>query len=389
MGFFSKQLNRFIYLGFLTIIWTLHFFVLLLYVISPLLKKRNKRYDLALYPYTQIGSDGYTRRFTEYITFIKKDKIKFTIFDVYNDKKFRELDKKSKINSYVFFIKVYLKRIFQTVRIRNYKKAFIHRSLFPYYFYNQFPFLEKLAFQLCDHIVIDFWDAVWVGNKKLVDNTVKYAHKVSVVNDFLFDYFNKIHNNVFLFSIGINKSHYVIKKNYDLASPKCITMAYTGLPVHTKKMFDLLDDVFKKLSVEFRLRMILISAENYSHPNVEIIHHKFDLQTFFKLLTKADIGIYAVEDNVYSRGKLSMKTLDYASCGLPQICSPFGLSPYFRKNDEILLARNDEEWIDAFKKLYKSKELRQKLGVNSNKIVENFHEISKSYNDFKKLIRNL
>ena len=373
-------------------LWSINIFILFIYIIHPILKKRTKKYQLALYPYSQIGSDGHTRRFLEYLPYLEKDNISYEIFNVCMDSEYRDLNeddtlKKSsfRLKAYVFYLKVYLKRINQTLKIRNFKNAFIQRGLFPYYFYHKYPFLEKLAFKLCDNIIIDFWDAVWLGNKSLIDNTIKYAHKITVVNQFLYDYFSSKHKNVIIYTIGINLSHYKLKSNYELINNECLTIAYTGLPGHTENMFKILDPVFEELLKNINLKIILISQEKYDHPFIQIDHYKFNMNTFFDLLKKTDLGIYAINNSDYSKGKLTMKTLDYAACGIPQVSSPYGASPYFKSNRDVIFAENKNQWIDAFQTIYKSKKTRKNLGFNSNKIIKEFHELSNSYKVFKKI----
>lgn len=370
---------------FFAFVFLINAFVFLLILLAPLLKKKKRRIKLGLFPYAQKGSDGYQRRFVEYFPYLEKEGFTYKIFDVCSNEDFRKTVNSSSTKKYSFYLKNYFIRISQTLQIRNCERVFIQRNLIPYFFDQKNPVLEKLAFKLCNHVVIDYWDAVWVGNPKLIDKSIKNAHKLSVVNNYLKDYFLQKHSNIEIFSLGINTEKYIIKPEYNLVEYNTLTLVYTGLPEHVGEMMKILEDVWTNTSFDFNIKLIIISEKPAFSEKISIEHHLFDENTFFELLIKADVGIYAVNDNVYSRGKMAMKTLDYASAGLPQICAPYGLSPHMNENEHYLCAKTTKEWVEALKTLYENADLRKKIGVSGRNLVEKHHELSKSFLTFKSI----
>jgi hypothetical protein len=383
MKFFKKVLSKFGYLIFRVILWILHLFVRLLIINSFLFEKQNPKYSLALFPYSQKGSDGYKRRFEEYFSFLDKDGVRYKVFDLCSDKHYlKHVNQNIYISGY-FYMRIFVKRIFQVLQIRHYKTAFIHRNLFPFYPDQKIPILERLAYKLCQHVVIDYWDSVWLYNPELNKRTVKYCHKISVVNDFILQHYKNIPVPKVLFSIGVNLDKYHIKKDYTLKTANTLTFFYTGQPHNVKKMVDKLKPVFFELSKILKIKMILVSRESIDIPNVEVKHHIFSEETFFDLLVQADIGIYAIDNTDISKGKMAMKILDYAAAGLPAIASPYGVTPFAINERNILFAETKTEWQKGILSLYNSYELRQSIGSKARIMMEKHHSLLSSYENFK------
>ena len=213
---FKKIYNKIWYGYFRLFILVYTLFVFILILLAPFLIKRKKKYDLLLYPYSQKGSDGYLRRFEEYLPYLKEDNISYKIQDICTDYDIRiALNGNSKRKYYLFLLKVFRIRIKQTIQIRLAQKGFVQRNLFPLYYEQTNPILEKLASKLCNEVIYDYWDSVWVNNEELNRKTVKIADTISVANEYLFSHYSKSHLNVKFFNIGINLKKYILKTTYD------------------------------------------------------------------------------------------------------------------------------------------------------------------------------
>ena len=239
-------------------------FVRVLILLSPILKKRNKKYDLLLYPYSQKGSDGYTRRFEEFFPFLKEDNIVFKVQDICTDEEHKNaFNGTSKRTYYLFLLKVYRTRIKQTIQIRHTEKSFVQRSFFPFYYDQTIPILEKLASKLCDEVVYDYWDSVWVHNEELNKRTVNFANTISVANKYLYSHYSKSHSNVKYFNIGINLSKYLPKTSYDKKTED-LRLFYTGSPGNVKEMLKEIGDFLVECSKHIKIKLILVSSESQS-----------------------------------------------------------------------------------------------------------------------------
>lgn len=338
---------------------------------------------IGFFPYSQRGGDGYQRRFVEYLKYLDNDNISYKVFDVCYEDDFRNAEKKSSTHLYLFLLKNYYKRIWQTIQINRCEKAFVQRGMVPYYYLRRDVLLEKLASKLCSFVVYDYWDAVWVGNRNYTIRTSKIATKITVVHSYLQNKFKPWNSETHIFPIAINLSHYHQKENFNLNESNTLCLVYTGQAKHASDMINIIEEKidFKKLS--FKIKLKLICRETFSSNFFEVINMPFDLNKMSERICAADAGIYAVEDNEYNHGKLAMKSLEYSACQLPQLSTPVGLSPALEPSVDYVPLIPDQNWNEIFEDIYINKEKRRNLGENSfNKIKEN-HSVESSYAVFK------
>ena len=279
----QKIYNRFCYAYFRFFLFVYTCFIQCTIFIAPLLKKREKAYELILYPYSQKGSDGYTRRFEEYLPLLDNVHIYYKIQDICSDEDYRNAFKNYGFIYYLFLLKVLRIRIKQVIEIRNAEKAFVQRGLYPFYYDQKKPLLEKLASKLCDEVVYDYWDSVWVHNEVLNSHVVQIADTISVANKFLYDYYSSSHMNVKYFNIGINLEKYSPKKNYDKKTSE-LRIFYTGSPGNVKQMLKEIGEYLLEYSRLKPIKLILVSSENQTYKGLIIENHRFDNNTFFKVL---------------------------------------------------------------------------------------------------------
>ena len=111
-------------------------------------------------------------------------------------------------------------------------------------------------------------------------------------------------------------------------------------------MFKEIGEYLIEFSVLNPIKLMIVSSEDQTYKNLNIENHRFDKNTFFKLLNVADAGLYALDDSIATRGKMAMKILDYAGTGLPILATKYGVSPYLKDKKTcyfVLLRRNDSK----------------------------------------------
>lgn len=102
-----------------------------------------------------------------------------------------------------------------------------------------------------------------------------------------------------------------------------------------------------------------------------------------------DIALAPLCDNNFNRAKSNLRVLEYASARYPVIASP--IEPYnCFTNDEVMFAKEEEDWYDALEKLISDGELRKKLATNLYERCKKDFDIRKNYklwvDVFKKLL---
>jgi glycosyltransferase involved in cell wall biosynthesis len=88
-------------------------------------------------------------------------------------------------------------------------------------------------------------------------------------------------------------------------------------------------------------------------------------------LAEADIGISWLPDDLWSRGKCSLKVLQYMAAGLPVVANPVGLQAELVRHGETgFLARTPAEWAGAVARLAEDPALRWRLGGQGRQVAQ-------------------
>jgi glycosyltransferase involved in cell wall biosynthesis len=104
----------------------------------------------------------------------------------------------------------------------------------------------------------------------------------------------------------------------------------------------------------------------------------------------ADIGISWVPDDLWSRGKCSLKVLQYMAAGLPVIANPVGVHrDLVRHGDTGLLAESPNEWFEAVARLARDPALRRRLGQAGRRRVEKDFSVAAGAARWVGLLRRL
>lgn len=379
---FKRNLDRFYYLLMLISLHTAYF---LIKVVSSLhfLFPKTKKGDIIFFPHEQKGSDGYFKRFEQYFPFFKEDGISFLVCDIYDDTYIRKKLAGSTFDQYYLYHLIIWKRFRQVLKARHFKHAFIQRRLFACYPDSKEAHLEKLLRKLNDDITVDYWDSVWLNSPSLYQDITMHVDKISVVNQFVFNYFKDTPPKKYLFPIAVPLDRYIVKKDYKLKEE--IRLFWTGLPGNIPHILSIAP-VLQKLSQLYPISVVLVCAEGIKIEGVKIIQHKWQKETFFELLSSSDIGLYPCLDDEEGKGKMAMKVVEYMACGVPCVGNNVGLTPYARNHENIFIVSQENDWISAIGQLIENKDLREKLGRNGRKTIEQYHSVEKSYQVYKNVI---
>lgn len=252
--------------------------------------------------------------------------------------------------------------------------VFIQRELleiFPNY-------LERIVAKLNAAIVYDFDDAIYkefrrkkgglmtrlVDSSKTMEN-IKLGKCVIAGNTYLADYARQFNSNVFVIPTPVD-----IFPQIKQHGSHRVTIGWIGSSVNLLYL-DLLQNVFLELKKKFDFLLRVVSNKDYHSPNVEVVNKKWRLEDEIDDLLSFDIGIMPLLDNEYTRGKCGFKILQYMAAGVPVVCSPVGI------NQEIVIdrvngytAHSPAEWIEKLSILIQDVDLRQRLGREGRKTVE-------------------
>jgi glycosyltransferase involved in cell wall biosynthesis len=90
-------------------------------------------------------------------------------------------------------------------------------------------------------------------------------------------------------------------------------------------------------------------------------------------LATSDIGLAPLPDNRFTKGKCGFKILQYAAAGLPVVASPVGANAeYIQDGTDGFHAVDSSAWIEKISLLLKDSELREQMGWEGRKKVQQF-----------------
>jgi glycosyltransferase involved in cell wall biosynthesis len=386
--FLHKQHERFAYLRLLLSLATASLFVNVLVLIAPLLRKRRPSKDFLFFPYTHKDNSGTVTRFQEYFPFIDNDGY---TYDIHYPSLMADYDalyyapQPSRANEYNYLRKLFWQRFHWVTKAPNYKAVFFQRQLFPEYYNQRRALLERLLHALHDNVTVDFFDSDQARNEPFFRNVIRNANKVAVVNGFLFDYFSKQHPRVLYNDLSIDMSRYEPKTEFTIGQP--VRLFWTG-GIENARNLQLVMPVLEEINATIPLTLVMVCKTTAGFTQGFIEHHLWSLKTFNGLLAGSDIALYpALEDNVFSRGKVAYKALEYAAAKVPMVASPQGLSSRFVHEEDVLTAINALDWKENLLRVIRDETLRQRLGESAYKKLKQYHDVNVTYKNFLEVLK--
>jgi len=283
-----------------------------------------------------------------------------------------------------FFIKCFLRRIFDLFGLFKYDLVFIHREAFPL----GPPFFEILISKFLKiPLIYDFDDSIFLPQTSKANQTVsflkcpekvskiiKLSQHVIVGNGFLKEYAIGFNNNITVIPTPLDTEKY---KSFISPEKNGIVVGWIGSHSTAEYLLEL-KDVFQKLKKENSSIIIrLIGAEKYEEQLPGTDCRTWKLEEEINELNSFDIGLMPMPDNHWTKGKCAFKLLLYMSLGIPAICSPIGMNKeVIQEGKNGFFASSTEEWFEKIQLLIKNPGLRKKIGLEGRKTVEEKYSVT-------------
>ncbi len=123
--------------------------------------------------------------------------------------------------------------------------------------------------------------------------------------------------------------------------------------------------LFERLAREQHFRLTIVGAgrDDVRVPGVDVDCRPWRLDREAEDFRALDAGVYPIADDAWSAGKSGFKAVQYMACGVPFVMSPVGVCATMGVAGEThFLARSDDEWLDALRRLLADAELRRRMG---------------------------
>lgn len=123
-----------------------------------------------------------------------------------------------------------------------------------------------------------------------------------------------------------------------------------------------------------RLRIICDRFPQFQH--IQVIEVPWSEATEAEDLSRADVGLGWMPDDLWSRGKCGLKVLQYGAAGLPVVANPIGVhSEMIEPGVNGFLPRSADDWVHALNLLASDVECRQAMGSASRQMIDSRYSI--------------
>ncbi len=287
----------------------------------------------------------------------------------------------------------YFRRLYFYLLAFRYDKVLIEKELFPF-----LPaWAEYLLSKLGKGYIVDYDDAFfhnydlhpksWVRFfvRSKIDRVMAYANLVFVGNQYLYQRAERAGaKRIILLPTVIDPIRYQLEPQSSADQP-LPTIGWIGSPSTLKYLLSMLP-ILEKLHQVHAFRLIVVNDPktklDYSG-SFEIIPWSEDTEV--ASIQKMDIGIMPLEDSPWERGKCAYKLIQYMACGKPVVATPIGMNTEVVKQGKNgFLASTEQEWIDSLTQLLTNSPLRQSLGANGHRLIQEKYTLQKNFEILKK-----
>ena len=308
-----------------------------------------------------------------------------TYFSVVKHKDISVFYGKSILKKIALAFTIILRRFLHLFYVTKFDVVFVARETIPFGTYF-FEFVIKKI--LRKKLVYDFDDAIWIkkvseGNKKFsfLKSAGKYAKIIKLAdvviagNAFLAAYANKYNSNVYIIPSCVDLELYNVKLKAD-SNKICI--GWSGSETTLAHLLSI-KDVLKKIQLIYGEAVyfkVISNRDDFKLSGINLQSLKWNAHNESKDLEDFDIGIMPLFNDEWSKGKCSMKGIQYMGKGIATVMSNIGTNKeVIHHGTNGLLANSFDEWIQCLSLLIDDKQLRKKLGDAGRITIEQKYSI--------------
>lgn len=278
----------------------------------------------------------------------------------------------------------YLQRWRDLKRAKDFDIIFIFREALM----TRETFFEKRFARSGAKIIYDFDDAIWMNdtsaanrlfkwmkNPEKIARSIGYADLVFAGNYYLKTYAEQFNNNVTVVPTTIDTAEYARVATNRQDFP--VVIGWSG-SLTTIKHFQLAIPFLLLLKEKYgdRIQIKVIGDAAYRNEELGITGVAWSKSNEIVELGGIDIGIMPLPDDPWAQGKCGLKGLQYMAFGIPAVMSPVGVNTeIIEEGKNGFLANSHQEWVEKLSILIDQKELRQTMGENARKTVEERYSV--------------
>lgn len=338
---------------------------------------KKKLHIIAPYPKGEAPSQRF--RFEQYFTYLEKNGFEIHYHSFHTLGSWKRLYSQGKfLQKTIDLAYNFSRRWILMVRLIPAKHLFIHREV-AHIGPPLFEWLLSKIWRKKYHL--DFDDAIWIPNYSAANARfqklkcfwkakyiMKWAGSISAGNDYLVQYAQQFNGNVHLIPTTID----TVKQHCQLAnhSEKKVIVGWTGTH-STMHYLTPLFPILKRLANEFDFEFHVISNKKPEQDLPFMIYKEWNLASEISDLAAFHIGLMPLVEDQWSSGKCGFKALQYMALGSVAIVTPVGVNTHIVQHGvNGFLATTENDWETNLRQLLTNQELRQKIGTQARKTIE-------------------
>ena len=146
-----------------------------------------------------------------------------------------------------------------------------------------------------------------------------------------------------------------------------------------------MDEIFEQ--TKFKLVVISNLPPEFERSYLEFI--KWNKSTEIDDLAKFNIGIMPLEDTEWTQGKCGFKAIQYMALGIPTLLSPVGVNKEIVVHGESgYFCANKKDWKEHLTLLLNDSNLRSKIGLKGQQVIQNQFSVKSNRNKFLQLFKS-
>jgi len=360
----------------------------------------NRKKVLILCPSPKGTAATQRLKYEQYLGLLKEEGFVFTISSFQTNRLWNIIYKPGRIVEKIGWTIIgYVKRIFDLLRSPFYDAVFVNLWVTPL----GFPFFERILFFFNKHVIYDIDDMIFHKDKKkqqtgLIQKIkgkkkplvlMRHASYVIVCTPKLEEIalsLNKYKRAIDI-SSTFDTDRFISVYTYNRNEP--IVIGWTGSH-STIPFLELLQPVLSEVNKKRNIKLLVIANKEYSMLDVPTEFIYWNGEREVEDLHKIDIGLYPIPATEWSLGKSSLKALTYMSIAIPFVATAYGTNFRIMENGvQGFLTTTNEEWVECLIKLIDDKVLRERMGKEGRKRVEEKYSVKANFPAYLKIFNTV
>jgi glycosyltransferase involved in cell wall biosynthesis len=264
-------------------------------------------------------------------------------------------------------------RIPGVLRTRTGHITWLLRDLFPGRLTLE-PLLKK-------PLVFDIDDALWLNEVRGANHVMSIAQRADVViagNSYIASHIEPYARSLAVVPTAIDTERFRPEPSAPCERTGRFTIGWIGTASNLPYLYSVELPIARFLTDHPDSDLLVISNEA---PRFKVlsqghrVHYtRWSEEDEVAELKRVDVGIMPLPDTEWTRGKCSLKMLQYMACGIPVVVSPVGMNvEVLAKGPSGLTAASDAEWYDAFSFFRKNTSSAKTHGSAGRAVVEAYY----------------